>query len=130
MKQDVGWMANHGIVAVLNMTAEWPGPENEYSALQPPIQQLRLYVTDGFPPSAAKLNEGITWMEEILKEQPGKRIFIHCKGGMGRAATMALAWFLSKGLDRDDAMKKLKDKRWVGAEMVKNYSSIKEIEAK
>ena len=61
-------------------------------------------------------------------ERPDKRVLVHCKGGMGRAATMALAHYIvNRGRDVDDALGMLKEKRTCVAATVKTYPCIVEL---
>ena len=44
----------------------------------------------------------------------GKRIYVHCKGGIARASTMSLAhYIINRGEDPHEAVDKLKAKRSV-----------------
>ena len=73
----------------------------------------------------ADLRLGAAFVAEQLKAHPGKRVFIHCKGGIGRAATMAVAHLvLNKGAAPEEAARTLKAARSVVAASVAKYPSV------
>jgi hypothetical protein len=111
----------YDVVAVVNMTAEWPGPGWAAAG----VTQLRLPTQDTCMPSEADLRAGAAFVAEALAANPGKRVYIHCKGGIGRAATMSLAHYvLNHAADPTDAVKMLKAKRPIIAEGVAEYPSV------
>ena len=65
-----------------------------------------------------------------MKNAKGEKIFIHCKGGIGRAATMGLAYYISKGMNIDDAFKLLKSKRSIVHSKIKEYPAVSLLEKK
>jgi hypothetical protein len=152
MAADVPFMKSHGITGVVNMCIEWPGPQAEYSRVG--IDQLHLPTVDTTPPSLADLERGIAFIAK--QKELGGRVFIHCKvsscsdspsfldlqercitdiastvfvfqGGRGRAATMALAWYVSQGLSPKAGMLLLKSKRSVVSSVVVDYAAIQQL---
>ena len=65
-------------------------------------------------------------MEEFIKQNPGKRIFVHCKGGRGRAAVMTTAYYLKvqNGSNPKDIVTMLKSKRGVVSTAVLKYPAL------
>jgi atypical dual specificity phosphatase len=79
--------------AIVNMQAEYPGPLAAYAALQPPIEQLHIPVVDHTEPSLAQLEQAVDFIAR--RRARGERVLIHCKGGHGRSAAVAMAWLMS-----------------------------------
>ena len=78
-------MKEHGVVGVVNMCVEWPGPQDAYA--EAGIKQIRLPTVDTTAPSYTDLAAGIAFIKETLATSPdGSRIFIHCKAGRVRHA--------------------------------------------
>lgn len=78
-------MKEHGVVGVVNMCVEWPGPQDAYA--EAGIKQIRLPTVDTTAPSYTDLAAGIAFIKETLATSPdGSRIFIHCKAGRVRYA--------------------------------------------
>jgi protein-tyrosine phosphatase len=57
---------------------------------------------DDHAPTLAQLEQGITFIRQIVRE--GGRVYIHCHGGIGRAPTLAAAYFVGQGLTLDEAI--------------------------
>ena len=79
------------------MCAEYGGPAREYA--RNGVEQLRLPTLDTTQPSARDLVAGVRWIQARLRAQPGARVLVHCKGGRGRASTMALAFQLAREME-------------------------------
>ena len=131
MASDVEYLHSKGIVGVVNMCKEWAGPQDEYA--QYGIQQVRLPTVDTVSPSTDDLERGVRFIGEILKKKKESglvtgKVYIHCKGGIGRAATMSLAWYVSKGHTIDEAFKLVKSKRSIISARVKTYKALQEFE--
>ena len=81
-----------GVRAVVNLQAEYDGPLHAYAAVQPPIEQLRLPVTDHTEPSVEVLQRAVAFIAH--HRSMGHRVLVHCKGGHGRSAAVAAAWLI------------------------------------
>jgi len=125
---DVAEMAAppYDVCAVVNMCAEWPGPVRAYS--ERGIAQCRLPFQDTTAPDEAALREGAAFIAEQLEKNPGKRVYVHCKGGIARASTMSLAHYvLNRHEDPTEAVEKLKAKRSVVLRTAAGYKSVRAI---
>ena len=91
-------------------------------------ERVLLTITVGLPPPRAQ--RGVSFISEHLRENPGSRVLIHCKSGRGRAATMALAWFVAQGHSPDTAVEWMQNKRSVIEPKVSEYSSLVEVSAR
>lgn len=115
----------YNVCAVVNMCVEWRGPKKAYGKYG--IVQCWLPTQDTCIPSVTDLKRGAAFIQEQLAANPGKRVFIHCKGGIGRASTMTLAHYLINRRDVPrEAMDRIRAHRPVARD-VTNYASIREI---
>lgn len=115
----------YNVCAVVNMCVEWRGPKTAYE--KHGITQCCLPTQDTCIPSVVDLKKGAAFIKEQLAANPGKRVFIHCKGGIGRASTMTLAhYIINNGDDPRKAMDRIKRQRYVARD-VTNYAAIREI---
>ena len=83
-----------GIGAVVNTCREWPGPVEEYRAAG--IEELYLPITDFTPPSLAEARAGVAFIQQ--QAAAGRKVYVHCKAGRGRSATIVLCYLIAKGL--------------------------------
>ena len=79
-----------GVRGVVNMCTEYPGPQKAYDELG--IKQLRLPTVDHFEPTLIQLREAVKFIN-VFKNK-GERVYVHCKAGHGRGATVVLAWMI------------------------------------
>ena len=108
LARDVPAMKEAGIRAVVNTCEEYPGPVAEYEAAG--IEQLRVPTVDFTPPSLDSVKRGVEFIEENV--QQGKSVYIHCKAGRARSATIVLCWLISsKGMTPEEGQKVLLEKR-------------------
>jgi protein-tyrosine phosphatase len=64
---------------------------------------------DDTAPTLEQLAEGITFIRQVMVG--GGKVYIHCQGGIGRAPTMAAAYFINQGLKLDEAIELIKKSR-------------------
>ena len=91
---DVDRMAADGVRAVVNTCDEYGGPVSQYQKHS--IQQLRIPTIDFTPPCFDDVKKGVAFVSENVEQ--GNTVYIHCKAGRGRSATVALCWLMA---DRD-----------------------------
>lgn len=90
----VSLLHSMGVRSVVNMCAEYAGPVNAYASMSPPIKQLHLPVTDHLEPSVDQLRSAVAFIVENSRN--GGKVLVHCKGGHGRSAAVALAYLISE----------------------------------
>jgi atypical dual specificity phosphatase len=84
-----------GVRAVVNTCEEYAGPEAYYA--RNGIEHLRLPTVDFQPPSLADVERAVAFMRRHARA--GRQVYVHCKAGRGRSATVALCWLVAeKGL--------------------------------
>lgn len=95
-------LCRRGVSGTINLRDEFDDAEHgldfEHYCYLPTI--------DGTPPTLAQLRDGVAFIERVVGAR-GK-VYIHCHGGMGRAPTMAAAYFVSRGLSVAEALAKIK----------------------
>lgn len=118
----VPMLESHGVRLVVNMTEECIGPARAYEKAG--IKEVRLPTTDTFPPSLEDLRLGCALVQEHW-DAGGGRVYVHCKGGRGRASCMALCLLVGPcGMDPAAALRLLKAKRSVVEVRIANYPSV------
>lgn len=79
-----------GVTGVVNLCDEYGGPEAAYRRCG--IRQLYVPVVDHIEPDLDTLKRSVAFIED--HEREGGKVFIHCKGGHGRSASVAMAWLM------------------------------------
>jgi atypical dual specificity phosphatase len=82
-----------GITGVVNMCEEYPGPVAQYQRLG--IEQLWLPTTDFQHPTADMVEQGANFIEQHKRQ--GGQVYVHCKAGRARSATIVLWWLVKYG---------------------------------
>jgi protein-tyrosine phosphatase len=72
-------------------------------------QHCYLPTLDNHAPTMHQLEQGNQFIQQILA-QSGK-VYIHCRGGIGRAPTMTAAYLLQTGLTLEEAIRLIKETR-------------------
>ena len=111
-----------GITAIVNM--------RETSLYTAPIEgfkYLHLPTVDNTPPSIKDLNRGAIFVDEEIKNN-GK-VYIHCRQGLGRGPSMAIAYLLKLGTTYEDAFALVKSVRSFINPRPEQILRLKELEA-
>jgi atypical dual specificity phosphatase len=102
--RDVPVMHQAGVRAVVNTCEEYAGPTDQY--LQHGIVQLHIPTTDFTHPKLQDVIEAVEFVQQNATE--GKIVYIHCKAGRARSATVALCWLMKyRSMTADEAQKRL-----------------------
>ncbi len=105
---DIPELKDMGIRAVLNLCDEYTGPREAYRKAG--LVQLRLPTIDYTSPSLETVQRGVRFIDTNVAR--GNRVYVHCKAGRGRSATIVLCWLMkSKELSAPSAMEYLLNKR-------------------
>lgn len=107
-RRDVARLHAEGVTAVVNTCEEIPGPILHYDRLG--IEQLHVPTTDFTHP---RLEDVITAVEFVERHvENGGTVYIHCKAGRARSATVALCWLMKyRGLSAEEAQLRLLQSR-------------------
>ena len=74
------------------------------------MTQLHLPTVDFTPPSLADVQSAVNFIDDHHRR--GHAVYVHCKAGRGRSATIALCWLMyAHQLAPDDAYRRLQGKR-------------------
>ena len=107
-KDDVPRLNKMGVRVVLNVCEEYSGPEEAYAAAG--IEQVRLPTIDYTSPSLSTVRQGVCCIEKCVSR--GDLIYVHCKAGRGRSATIVLCWLIkAKKINPNEAMNFLLERR-------------------
>jgi atypical dual specificity phosphatase len=105
---DVPKLKSMGVRTVLNICEEYSGPQDAYNTAG--IKQLRLPTIDYTSPSLETVQRGVAFIEECITQ--GDKVYVHCKAGRGRGATVVLCWLVkAKNLPPQRAMEFLLERR-------------------
>lgn len=70
---------------------------------------LWLPVKDHQAPTQEQLDTGVAVIDSLVKNN--KKVYLHCKNGHGRSPTLLAAFFISQGMEVDEAIEKIRSKR-------------------
>jgi hypothetical protein len=87
-----------GITGVVNLRIEFDDAAHGLAL----AEYCHLPTIDDAAISLDHLRQGVTFIERVV--QAGGKVYIHCAGGVGRAPTMAAAYFISQGKTLDEAL--------------------------
>lgn len=96
-----------GIGAVINTCVEYCGPVEHYKTAG--IEVLSLPTVDFTAPSIEHIREGVRFIRDQVAR--GRKVYVHCKAGRGRSATVVMCYLVCKGMTPEDAQKLLEEKR-------------------
>ncbi len=103
-RRDAAKLQREGVTGVINMCEEYPGPKATYERLG--IEQLWLPTVDFNHPSEAFVESGAAFIERHAKS--GGTVYVHCKAGRARSATIVLWWLVKfRGMTPEAAQQKL-----------------------
>ncbi len=99
-KNDAQGLYDQGVRAVVNTCEEYAGPIQHYKRLG--IDQLHIPTTDFTHPRLIDIEQAVEFVESHV--QKGHTVYIHCKAGRARSATVAICWLMKyRGLTPDQA---------------------------
>lgn len=106
--RDVPAMHDAGVRAVVNTCEEYAGPTQQYSKYG--IEQLRIPTTDFTHPKLEDVQTAVEFVEQHSAES--HTVYIHCKAGRARSATIALCWLMKyRSMSMEKAQKALLESR-------------------
>ena len=103
MGRHVPALKSLGVTGVVNTCAEYAGPLAQYE--QAGIEQFRVPTTDFTPPTVESIKSSLAFIERHAAR--GGKVYVHCKAGRGRSATVAICYLIARGLSPDEAQAKL-----------------------
>jgi atypical dual specificity phosphatase len=101
-----------GIQVFINVVAEKTYQVDQLRVVNVPMR-------DFGHPTVEQIEKGVMELETAVNA--GNNVYLHCKAGKGRSATVVLCWLVKhKGMELEKAQKYLQDKR---PQIVKNIFS-------
>jgi atypical dual specificity phosphatase len=88
--RDVPELAKLGVTGVVNTCEEYCGPINEYQQFG--IEQFHMPTIDFTHPSDDDITTAISFIQKHV--EAGNKVYVHCKAGRGRSATVAICWLM------------------------------------
>jgi atypical dual specificity phosphatase len=106
--RDVRGLVRDGVRAVVNTCEEYAGPSVEYETAG--VEQLRIPTTDFAHPRLEDVQAAVEFVQRHVSQ--GDTVYIHCKAGRARSATVALCWLVKyRGLTPVEAQELLLQRR-------------------
>jgi protein-tyrosine phosphatase len=94
-----------GITASVNMRTEYDDALHGLTL----DQYCYLPTVDDQAPTLDQLGRGVEFINQVVSR--GGKVYIHCTGGIGRAPTMAAAYFIYQGMQLEDAIGLIEETR-------------------
>lgn len=98
-------LEKYGVNGVVNLRVEFDDAAHGL-ALE---HYCHLPTVDEEAPTLEHLHEGAAFMQRVI--EAGGAVYVHCAGGVGRAPTMAAAYFMTKGMTLDEAVALIRQSR-------------------
>lgn len=89
---DVQRLSAEGVRGVVNTCVEYAGPVATYE--RHGIVQLHVPTLDFTPPSLVDIEASLKFMREVIAR--GEDVYVHCKAGRGRSATVVMCWLMAE----------------------------------
>ncbi len=102
-----GWkqLESWGVSVLINLRVE----KDDLQLGIHPQQYLWIPTIDGTPPTLEQLTKAARVTQRAIAE--GRKVYIHCAAGVGRAPTTAAAYLMSTGMGRDEAIRYIQQRR-------------------
>ena len=108
LAKDVPILAAEGVGAVVNTCEEYAGPLAEYEKFG--IVQLYIPTIDFTHPEFDDVCRAVEFVDAQIAK--GRTVYIHCKAGRGRSATVAICWLIkSRQITAEQAQAVLTESR-------------------
>jgi len=100
-------LSRNGIQAILDLREEARDNIEEFEKY--PINYLKVGIRNRKTPDRDQLNQILDWIK--INVEDGKKVFIHCNLGRGRAPSIVAAYLISQGMDSKNSIKFIKKNR-------------------
>ena len=122
--EDIHALARTGITDVVDTRAEYS--DDAQAMAKEHIGLLHLPTPDTYPLTVEQLRQGSAWVQERIRQ--GGRVLIHCEHGVGRSVLLASAVLVYGGMQAQEALRLVQEKRWQAAPNHKQVARLREFE--
>ncbi len=125
-RERIGELLAAGLDCFVDLTAEEELPP--YASLLPPdISHHRRPIGDhGVPGEPEHMRETLEVIESALAA--GRRVYVHCRAGIGRTGTVVGCWLVERGLSGEQALEAL-NRAWQQSPRARTWPSVPETQA-
>ena len=123
--EDIRALGLVGVTDVIDTRAEYS--DDEQALAKEGIDLLYLPTPDTYPLSVEQLIEGAEWADKRINE--GRRVLIHCEHGVGRSVLLTCATLVYGGMEGNEALSLVMQKRWQAAPNQRQVQRLSEFEA-
>ena len=104
---DMRYIKEAGFGAVLDLCGDNPA-EGRLAKLNG-IEFLYEHVVDGTCPSLEQFRKLVNWISQ--QREAGRKVYVHCHAGMGRAPTVVIAFLVMMGVSLSSAIRTVLTRR-------------------
>ena len=98
-------LAELGITVNVNLQAE---AQDRFNGTSPEVY-LWLPTPDWYGPGVEAIDIGARFIDQMIRL--GRKVYVHCNAGVGRAPTIAAGYLIVSSLTLEDALRVIKEKR-------------------
>ena len=125
MERRLGPLLDAGFDGFLDLTETGEVPPYE-NYLPESVAYVRKAITDhGVPRDAAYMGEILAALDELLAA--GRRVYVHCRAGIGRTGTVVACHLIEQGLAPEAALVRLNE-LWQGSDRSDTWPEVPETE--
>ena len=106
LRQDLRLLSDQGISAIATLTED---NLEEEPLVEAGFEHIHIPIWDMTAPSQDDIQRFVQFVAEVL--EAGKAVSVHCAMGLGRTGTMLASYLVFSGMDAQDAIKRVRDKR-------------------
>ncbi len=119
------FLKSQGVGAIIGLQAERSDDEEKLHGAD--VDYLHIPIKDGHAPEPSQIQSMIDWIN--AERGTGRKVYMHCAAGVGRAPTMAIAYLVSTGFTTDQAIVEIKEKHNDTDPSPKQIDSVRRYEA-
>ncbi len=113
-------LGEQGVSVLLNLH---PRPHDPARLARHGLVEIHLPVADFAPPTPEQLAQGIAAVDEAVAS--GRRVAVHCGGGLGRTGTLLACWLIHQGLGAEEAITRVRASRPGSIETARQAAAVR-----